>query len=60
MINETAIKKGARIIVTTQKDWVKLESWSSWKTDVVIIGIDIRFEHKDDFVAFVKERCLNS
>ncbi len=59
-INETAIKKGAHIIVTTQKDWVKLESGSAWKSDVVIIGIDIRFEHKDAFVSFVKERCLNS
>ncbi len=60
MINETAIKKGANIIVTTQKDWVKLESWFDWKTDVAIIGIDIRFEQKDAFVSFVKERCLNS
>lgn len=58
MINNTAKQKGAQIILTTQKDWVKVDSGTTaWDTDVGIIGIDIRFEQDDVFVSFVEERC---
>lgn len=59
-INQTAKEKGVHIILTTQKDWVKIRPDAHWKKDVAVAGIRIRFEHKDSFVSFLKERCLVS
>ncbi|MCF6248654.1 MAG: tetraacyldisaccharide 4'-kinase [Desulfobacula sp.] len=56
LINTMAKEKGADIIITTQKDWVKLESISAFKTSIAVIDIQIEFNDPDAFRSFVKER----
>lgn len=59
-INDTARQKGAHIILTTQKDWVKIDTNCTWAADVGIIGVEIQFESDDAFRSLVKVRCLDS
>lgn len=50
----TAIR--AELILTTQKDWVKLEAAPDFKTDLVVVGINIQFEDPDGFEQFIRSR----
>jgi tetraacyldisaccharide 4'-kinase len=52
-INQTARNKGAQIILTTQKDGVKIDKESGWEMDLGIIGIEIRLENSGQFAAFI-------
>jgi len=54
MINMTAKRAGADIILTTEKDWAKLDSDIEWKTDLAVIGIHIRFQDPERFGSFLE------
>jgi tetraacyldisaccharide-1-P 4'-kinase len=43
-------------ILTTQKDWVKLNSNIEWATDLLVIGIDICFQQPETFQSFLNEK----
>ncbi len=47
---------GTDLIVTTEKDWVKLGRDIQWDTDLAVIGIKIRFENDKAFEGFIKSR----
>ena len=56
MINTAAKEKGADIIITTQKDWVKLESMSVFETNIAVVDIRIEFTDSEAFRSFVEDR----
>ena len=60
---KTIIKKAAdteaEFILTTEKDYVRILSRTSWPVELVVVGIEISF--KDDetaFIDFIKTRLL--
>ena len=57
-IIKAAKKANADIIVTTQKDSVKIPNHIQWPTELVIMGIHFRMEDVDKFTQFLKERLL--
>jgi tetraacyldisaccharide 4'-kinase len=54
----------ANMVVTTEKDWAKLESGIGpdieWNVDMAVIGIDIKFENASEFESFLKSFFLKS
>lgn len=56
MINTSANKLGADIILTTEKDWAKIDQDLKWGLDLIVIGIQIEFEHPQKFEAFLHSR----
>ncbi len=53
MINKAAGNMHSDFILTTQKDWVKLDSNIEWTTDLLVIGIDICFQQPETFQSFL-------
>lgn len=52
-INKAAKKKCADIILTTQKDWSKLDSNIKWSRDLLVVGINIQFQEPEKFKTFL-------
>ncbi len=52
-INRMAAEKKADLILTTEKDGVKIDKLMEWAADVLIIGIRIRFEDPEKFEDFL-------
>ena len=59
MINDTVKKCQADIILTTEKDWAKLDSNIEWNKDLVVVGIHIQFQDPEGFRSFLNLK-LNS
>ncbi len=55
-IQKRARQIGTNLIVTTEKDWVKLGRDIQWDTDLAVVGIKIRFENEKAFEGFIKSR----
>lgn len=55
-ISKVAKAVRADLILTTQKDWVKLDPDFDWAAELVIVGIDIRFQDPEGFEAFLNAR----
>lgn len=55
-IRNKADELGADLILTTEKDWVKLDRTFAWKTDLAVIGIRIEFEDSESFRQFLKSK----
>ena len=55
-IQERARELGTDLILTTDKDWVKLDQDISWDADLAVIGIGIKFENAHAFENFIKSR----
>ncbi len=53
-IREQAQAMGADIILTTEKDWVKVDRSFAWERDVAVIGIRIELNNPDSFAGFVE------
>jgi len=53
LINKMTKKMGADVILTTEKDWTKLEKDIRWVTDLIVIGIKIEFEYPEKFKNFL-------
>jgi len=60
MINKAAKKVGADLILTTQKDWAKLDQDINWVLDLIVIGIQIDFEYPDEFESLLNLRLNNN
>lgn len=48
-INKMVKKTGADLILTTEKDWTKLEKDIEWRVSLIVIGIQIEFEYPQKF-----------
>ncbi|WP_457553717.1 tetraacyldisaccharide 4'-kinase [Desulfobacula sp.] len=55
-VQRSAKKACADIVLTTEKDWAKLDQNSKWDLDIIVIGIQIEFEHPQKFESFLKLR----
>lgn len=55
-IQERARELGIDLILTTEKDWVKLDRNILWETDLAVIGIGIRFENAHAFENYIRSR----
>ncbi|MFH2092447.1 MAG: tetraacyldisaccharide 4'-kinase [Pseudomonadota bacterium] len=55
-INRLATQKDADLILTTEKDWAKLDSNMNWQMDVWVIGIQICFSDPAGFESFLTQR----
>ncbi len=56
IINRMAKEKKADVILTTEKDWVKIDPGIKWGLDFLVIGIRIEFEHPESFQDFLVSR----
>lgn len=54
-INKTACQKDVDIILTTEKDQVKLMDGVKWEKDLIVIGIQIQFQTPERFLSFLNE-----
>jgi tetraacyldisaccharide 4'-kinase len=59
-INRMAAAKKADLILTTEKDGVKIDKTVEWAADVLVIGIRIRFEDPEKFEDFLVSRMEKS
>ena len=55
-IQKRARESGTNLIITTEKDWVKLGQDIQWDADLAVIGIRIKFENARAFEGFIKSR----
>ena len=57
LIPAAAARAGCRLVVTTEKDFVKICERIDWPVDLVVLGIDIAFgEDTDKIKGFIKHR----
>lgn len=42
------------IVITTEKDWVKLKDNVAWNADMAVVGIDITFQDEKQFKSFIR------
>jgi len=56
MIQKRAWEIGTDLIITTEKDWVKLSRDVKWSVDLAVIGIRITFENAQEFKTFIGSR----
>ena len=56
LIQKRTRETGADLIITTEKDWVKLDSNIEWRVDLAVIGIRIIFEKAQEFETFIRSR----
>lgn len=56
MINTSAKRVGADVILTTEKDWAKLGPCIKWALDLIVIGIQIEFEDPQQFEFLLNSR----
>ena len=56
LINRAAKKVCADVILTTEKDWAKLNQDIEWGLDLIVIGIQIEFEDSQRFESFLNSR----
>lgn len=55
-IQDRALKTGADMILTTEKDWVKLDPDMTWDLDLGVIGVRIEMDEPDRFAGFLLSR----
>jgi len=53
--NKTSSLK-ADMIVTTEKDWVKIGHDIEWNVDIAVIGININFQNSLEFESFLRSQ----
>ena len=55
-IQARAADLGADILVTTQKDWAKLDSREKWLKDLAVVGVNLVFTEGKRFQSFITNR----
>lgn len=55
-IQDRAAAVKAQMLVTTEKDWVKLEGWTTWTMDLAVAGIRVVFDDDIGFHRFITRR----
>lgn len=53
MVNQEAVISNADLIITTYKDWIKIDQSSNWEKRVVVIDVEIALEDPEQFTAFL-------
>ncbi len=56
MIQKRADAVGADLILTTEKDWVKVDKAFVWEKKAAVVGIRIEFENPDRFKKFIESK----
>ncbi len=56
MIQKKISSLKADMVVTTEKDWVKIGHDIEWNVDVAVIGINIKFQNPTQFESFLKNQ----
>jgi len=56
MIQNKTSSLEADMIVTTEKDWVKIGHDIEWNVDIAVIGINIKFQNPTQFESFLKSQ----
>jgi len=56
LILKRASEIGTDLIITTEKDWVKLDRDIEWSADLAVMSIRIAFENAQGFQAFIRSR----
>ncbi len=59
MIREQLAKTGARLLVTTEKDWARMNFQTRWPCDLAVIGIQLRFDQEQAFKGFIRDFSLS-
>jgi tetraacyldisaccharide 4'-kinase len=60
-IIQSAIESGADCIVTTEKDYARMDREITWPLDLIVIGVEISLgKDKEAFSLFMKKRILRS
>lgn len=58
-ITQSAIESDADYIVTTEKDYARMDRGITWPLDLIVIGVEISLgKDKDAFSLFIKKRIL--
>lgn len=60
MINKSAATVCADVIMTTEKDWAKLDQDTNWILDLIVMGIQIEFEDSQVFESLLNSRLKNN
>ena len=56
-IIQTSINAQVEFILTTEKDYVRIFSKTSWPVELVVVGIELSFENDENaFIDFIKNR----
>ncbi len=55
-IQDRAESLGADMLVTTQKDWVKLDTGEKWVKDLAVVGVQLVFTKEKRFESFITNR----
>jgi tetraacyldisaccharide 4'-kinase len=58
LINQKALASRSDLIITTEKDWVKLHNRFEWAIDVVVLGVEIALDDPETFDDLIK-RAVN-
>lgn len=56
MIKEKMGQIDADILITTEKDWIKLDPGLDWQATLAVIGVTIRFKDEQGFQDFIRSR----
>jgi len=54
-IFSAAIKSGADFLLTTEKDYVRLNKWTEWPIELIVVGLKLKFID-GSFDIFIKNR----
>ncbi len=55
-IQDRAVSLGADMLVTTQKDWAKLDPGEKWMKDLAVVGVQLVFSKEKRFQSFITSR----
>ncbi|HKK98665.1 MAG TPA: tetraacyldisaccharide 4'-kinase [Desulfotignum sp.] len=55
-IQDRAVSLGADLLVTTQKDWAKLDPWNKWAKDLAVVGVHLVFTEEKSFQSFITDQ----
>lgn len=59
-INRLAVAKKSKMIVTTEKDWVKCSQYKTWNADIIVMGVDIEVEAEEKLIDLIKRQRLSN
>jgi tetraacyldisaccharide 4'-kinase len=55
-IQDRAVSLGADMLVTTQKDWAKMDPREKWVKDLAVVGVKPIFTEEKRFQSFIKNQ----
>ena len=52
-VSQSAAKSGAELIITTEKDFIRISKAKTWPLEIVVVGVEIQFPD-DGFDQYVR------